>query len=580
MGENSSQSSSEFSNLYKKKSKSAENLLDERREKLQEEQKERRHQTIDQGREKLADSKTGGDDDQTVPTAEKSELTNVAEQAKSEQIHQDEVIKKEKEAGEQVDEPTLELEDAKKTEDVSKQDVSEQMEVTNIAIEGDGENTDVSTEQADNPSIPENKDETEEYEWQFVYERKQLEKKFLCLMDTQWFTNIPDDLEENWLIKCVPEGYRIMLYAEPKYATCFNFKGKPVLKVKTNFCTTGKCRTIFDCIYHRKTKTIFILDCLIWNTRNVMGVEARFRFSWLKNKFMEHKEFSSCNKFKFVLIDYMPAKKDLIQEAMFKTLEVNGNKYYYDGVAFYQKSSLYNMLNNPSVGWLASYMLTDIFQIEVSSEHLVKMPKEYKSAKEYIQDLQKKRAENRRLRNKRLKKKRLLNKKKGKKKRRKKKTSNVETDDSKKAKVEGDVSENTVSEMDVSQESIKKSPTEKTEKRKRRKRRNTKVEKDFPKRTKLETDDSENTEVENDEPKDSNVAVHVPKKTNVQKDASEDPKVEIDVPKNTNVEVDVPEKNKTEKVASEDPQGETDVPENTEVEEDVFENKDVFQFIV
>lgn len=218
-------------------------------------------------------------------------------------------------------------------------------------------------------------------------------KKFrFKLMKTDWFTDIPEDLEENWLVKCAPSGYRVMLVSRKKHTICYNESGRSVLKLRSIFCggdgdNTNHGLTILDCIYNKDTKTIFILDCLCWNNMSMIDSEAELRFFWLKSKFTEDLILSQCKNFKFILIDCIPAQRSLIQDMMFGTLEIEANRYYYDGIVFYHKESHYFFGKTPLVGWLASYMLTELLHIDVSEEHLVKRPEEYKGAHDYIQNV-------------------------------------------------------------------------------------------------------------------------------------------------------------------------------------------------
>lgn len=222
---------------------------------------------------------------------------------------------------------------------------------------------------------------------------QQKNKRFkFQLMKTEWFTDIPDDLGENWLIKCAPEGFRVMLVARRKVTLCYNNRGKIVLKLHSNFSGGGgldksKGTTVLDCIYNKTTKTIFILDCLYWNNMSMIDSEAEFRFYWLKSKFTDDLRLSCCTNIQLVLIDHMPAERSLIQNAMFEKLHINNEEYYYDGVVFYHKESHYYFGKTPLVGWLASFMLSELLHIDVSQQHFVKMPEEYKGVEDYIQNL-------------------------------------------------------------------------------------------------------------------------------------------------------------------------------------------------
>lgn len=219
------------------------------------------------------------------------------------------------------------------------------------------------------------------------------EKKFkFSLMKTEWFLDVPHDLEEKWLVKCVPTGFRVMLVSRNRRTICYSSKKRSILTLKSNFSGGGGIdvhngTTVLDCIYNKETNTIFVLDCLCWNNMSMIDSDAEFRFFWLKSKFIDNLELSYCKKFKFVLIDYILAHRALIQDVMFSSLQVNDSKYYYDGIVFYHKESHYCFGDTPLVGWLASYMLTELLNIDVSPEHLVKRPEDYSNVQIYIQKL-------------------------------------------------------------------------------------------------------------------------------------------------------------------------------------------------
>lgn len=219
------------------------------------------------------------------------------------------------------------------------------------------------------------------------------EKKFpFDLMITPWLTDIPEDLGDNWVVKCAPEGFRVILVSKNQSTVCYK-KSRKLFRLESNFpggikhATAKRGTTILDCIYNKQTKTMFVLDCLCWNYMSLINSEAEFRFYWLKSKFTENVEYSFCEPFKFVLMDCIPAQRPLIQDAMFGCLEIDGNNFFYDGVVFYHKESHYYFCDTPLVGWLASYMLTELLQIDVGPEHLVRKPDDYIDVHDYIRNL-------------------------------------------------------------------------------------------------------------------------------------------------------------------------------------------------
>lgn len=230
---------------------------------------------------------------------------------------------------------------------------------------------------------------SDEMEWDFVQNTKKTFK--FELMHSDWFTDIPDDLEENWFAKCAPAGFRVLVVCRKRFVVCYNTKGHIVCKryrASSSVCESmSNGTTILDGIYNKETKAIFIFDCLCWNNMSMIDSEADFRFYWLKSKFAEDLEIFNWTNIKFVLVDYIPAQRSLIQDAMFGSLQINENNYYYDGIVFYHKNSHYTFGRTPLTGWLASYMLTEILHIDVPQEHLFKKPEDYQNVHDYIESL-------------------------------------------------------------------------------------------------------------------------------------------------------------------------------------------------
>ncbi|KAJ8944827.1 hypothetical protein NQ318_013164 [Aromia moschata] len=218
-------------------------------------------------------------------------------------------------------------------------------------------------------------------------------------MQSEWFTEIPDDLEENWFVKFCPQGFRILLIAQNHTTVCYNQQGRVILKIKTNFPGGGGSDsngvTILDCIYNKCIKTVFVLDCLFWNAMSMLESEVNFRFFWLKTKFEENPGFAKCLKYNFKLLDYVPAQRPLIQDHMFSVAHIEDHNIPYDGVVFYHKESHYIFGYTPLVGWLASFMLPEKLQIDVGPENLARKPKDYCNMETYLESLRNKKRRSR-----------------------------------------------------------------------------------------------------------------------------------------------------------------------------------------
>ncbi|CAG9824406.1 unnamed protein product [Phaedon cochleariae] len=221
----------------------------------------------------------------------------------------------------------------------------------------------------------------------------------LKLMHSEWLTEIPEDLDDDWLVKFAPEGFRILLIARKHITTCYNKNGKIVLKIKTHFPGGGwsdnNGLTVLDCIYNNKIKTIYVLDCLFWNSMSTIDSEANFRFFWLKSKFDEQSELLKTEKYTFTLIHFMPAQRPLIQDNIFTSLQAE-DKILYNGVVFYHKDSHYTFGYTPLVAWLSVFMLPEMLNIDIPEEYSMKTPVGYVCQQKYLAELDekmKKRAE-------------------------------------------------------------------------------------------------------------------------------------------------------------------------------------------
>lgn len=218
------------------------------------------------------------------------------------------------------------------------------------------------------------------------------------LMLTEWLIDVPDDLDDMWLAKIAPEGFRVLLIAKQANTSCYSGGGRVITRLKTNFPGGSQelpvNETVLDCIFHSNTNTFFILDCLYWNSMSMLDSDVTFRFYWLKTQFSESPALARCGKYFFVLLDFFPAQRQLIQDIMFNQLEVEGHNYSYDGVVFYHKESHYTYGYTPLVAWLSSYMLPEKLQIDVPTENMLRKPKNYVSMEMYLEALSKQKKKN------------------------------------------------------------------------------------------------------------------------------------------------------------------------------------------
>ncbi|XP_044269920.1 snurportin-1 [Tribolium madens] len=236
-------------------------------------------------------------------------------------------------------------------------------------------------------------DSTEPMECESLTKKKHLKK---CpfgykLMGSEWFTEVPDDLPDNWLIKLCPEGIRYLVVANKAITTCYYRNGRSSFTFKSKLpggnSDCGHKFTVLDCIYNKNVNTLFVYDVLAWNSMSLINAEVQMRFFWLKSKFQEFTELSVINErknFRFMLVDFFPAEVALLQDHLFTPFMVNGVELSLDGVLFYHKEGHYVFGDSPLVWWLRTFMLAELLNIDVPPIHFQNKPDNYESIQQYL----------------------------------------------------------------------------------------------------------------------------------------------------------------------------------------------------
>ncbi|EFA00641.1 Snurportin-1-like Protein [Tribolium castaneum] len=242
-------------------------------------------------------------------------------------------------------------------------------------------------------------DSTEPMECESLSRKKHFKK---CpfgykLMGSEWCTEVPDDLPDNWLIKLCPEGIRYLVVANKAITTCYYRNGRPSFTFKSKLPggnpDCGHKFTVLDCIYNKDVNTLFIYDVLAWNSMSLINAEVQMRFFWLKSKFDELPELSSINErknFRFMLVDFFLAEVALLQDHLFTPFVANGVELSLDGVLFYHKEGHYVFGDSPLVWWLRTFMLPELLNIDVPPLHLRNKPDDYESIQQYSSKKKKK----------------------------------------------------------------------------------------------------------------------------------------------------------------------------------------------
>lgn len=237
----------------------------------------------------------------------------------------------------------------------------------------------------------EQEDESEEMEYVQSEVKCRPQPTKFKLMLTEWFIDIPDDLEENWLCKLTPEGFRVLLISYKHRTLFFTVKSRYLFKLKTHFPGGGGINTtgvtVLDCIFNKRNKTFFVLDCLYWSAMYTLDSEANFRFYWLKTKFYEMPELSKSvsKKYTFHLMDAIPLEKSLLQEKIFHVLKIEDKEILYDGIVCYHTRGFYTFGYSPLATWLYCFMLPEKLGIDVPEIYLAKKPKGYINFQQYIE---------------------------------------------------------------------------------------------------------------------------------------------------------------------------------------------------
>ncbi|XP_056629662.1 snurportin-1 [Diorhabda sublineata] len=275
-------------------------------------------------------------------------------------------------------------------EELEESDVEDLKQVDECDIE-DFKHTDESVQHLEK-SEQEEPDEYEEMEYvQSEVQYRRPESTKFKLMLTEWFIDIPDDLEENWLCKFAPEGFRVLLLAYKRRTLFFTIKSRYLFKLKTHFPGGGGINatgvTVLDCIFNKRNKTFFVLDCLYWSAMYTLDSEANFRFYWLKTKFYEMPELykSVSKKYTFHLIEAIPLERSLLQEKIFQVLKLEEKEILYDGIVCYHSCGFYTFSYSPLATWLYCYMLPEKLGIDVPEVYLAKKPKGYINFQQYIE---------------------------------------------------------------------------------------------------------------------------------------------------------------------------------------------------
>lgn len=214
---------------------------------------------------------------------------------------------------------------------------------------------------------------------------------------SEWMREKPEDLD-NWFVVPCPKGKRCLVVASDR-TRVYSKTGK-MLNTFRSSLEGGKYVTVLDCIYNRPKREFHVLDCLVYRNQEFINCETAFRFFWLTSKFLEydHAVIHRDNHFAFHYIPRFDCADEASLASAFGTYpHWPENSPPLDGFLFYHKEASYTYGTTPLVGWLFSFMLTEILGFPFLHSEYQKSPPDYTTAQEYMEAFDKRqKAKNRR----------------------------------------------------------------------------------------------------------------------------------------------------------------------------------------
>ncbi|CAI4232657.1 unnamed protein product [Auanema sp. JU1783] len=178
------------------------------------------------------------------------------------------------------------------------------------------------------------------------------------LMLSEWLVDIPDSLSTEWLMIPVPNGKRVLIICVKNVTYLYNKKGR----LLTQFRSALPCRgglTVIDGIWD--DKNIYCLDLLSWDGQVFTDSPFDLRRFWINSKLQENPSLTKGKKHNFLELPQCSCAKQNMEE-MVKDVE---EKYKLDGFLFYYSKVFYEEGQNPLIGWLKPWMLTELLGVSV-----------------------------------------------------------------------------------------------------------------------------------------------------------------------------------------------------------------------
>jgi len=211
------------------------------------------------------------------------------------------------------------------------------------------------------------------------------------LMLSEWLVEVPDDLEEKWLMLLCPEGRRNFVVASNGQTKVYSKSGKQVKSFPSHLPggnmkqgRNTKKYTLLDCIFSDSNGIFYILDMMCWDGYQYYDCETEFRLTWVQQKFVENKELitrSKINPYSFMPLPVYQCTEEGISKALNSPMPFQERL---DGLLFYHRNVHYMPGKTPLVAWLKGYMAPELLNIVVSDELMEQTPHDYPGMKTYL----------------------------------------------------------------------------------------------------------------------------------------------------------------------------------------------------
>lgn len=147
------------------------------------------------------------------------------------------------------------------------------------------------------------------------------------LMLSEWMVQVPERLEQEWLLIVCPVGKRCTVVCSQGQTRCYARNGFEFMSKFASLLPggnghargTSSHNAILDCIFCDKEQTFYILDVILWNGVSFYGCDTDFRMFWLdshQEDLLPATATSARNKFIFKQLTRHSCSTDVIRRTL------------------------------------------------------------------------------------------------------------------------------------------------------------------------------------------------------------------------------------------------------------------------